>query len=48
MRKLPPKRLQMIQKWVFLGLAPVMLTLPVYRALLTPTVPHFTPHCSTS
>ncbi len=47
MRKLPPKRLQMIQKWVFLGLAPVMPT-PVYRALLTSTVPHFTPHCSTS
>ncbi len=47
MRKMPPKRLQLIQKWVFLDLAPVLPTL-LYFALLPSTVTHFTPHCSTS
>jgi hypothetical protein len=46
MRKMPPKRLQLVQKWVFLDLAPVFprcFTLP-YLPLLCPTSLHIAPH----
>jgi hypothetical protein len=43
MRKMPPKHLQLVQKWVFLDLAPMLPTL-LYFTLLRPTSLHIAPH----
>jgi hypothetical protein len=47
MRKMPPKHLQMAQKLSLSYIAPVKPT-TLYFALLASTLPHFTPHLSTS